>query len=94
MKYGGLKHGWPEARGIFRSKDKHFNIKMHEEDEIRIISKDKGADIHKTYERLARAVTAMEEILTFARTDHLGYISSCPTNIGTGLRALVRVNLP
>ena len=67
---------------------------MHEEDEIRIISKDRGADLHRTYERLSRAVTAIEEILTFAHTDHLGYISSCPTNIGTGLRALVRLNLP
>ena len=47
----------------------------------------KGGDIKAVFERLARAQTAIEKIVKFSYSDHLGYISTCPTNLGTGLRA-------
>ena len=51
------------------------------------------------FDRLARAISAIEkEVKTagyeFAHNDHLGYIHSCPTNCGTGMRASVHVKLP
>ena len=53
-----------------------------------------GADIHAVFDRLSRAANGIEKIATFARTDHYGYISSCPTNLGTALRASVHIRLP
>merc|ERR1711935_177473 len=44
--------------------------------------------------RLCRAAKAISEVADFARDDHLGYITSCPTNLGTALRASVHIKLP
>jgi len=53
-----------------------------------------GADIRAVFERLCRAATHIETVAKFARDDHLGYITSCPTNLGTAMRASVHINLP
>ena len=53
-----------------------------------------GADIGAVFERLARAATAIEEKAKFLHNNHVGYITSCPTNLGTALRASVHINLP
>jgi creatine kinase/arginine kinase len=46
------------------------------------------------FERLSKGVSEIEKIAKFAQDDHLGYITSCPTNLGTGLRASVHIKLP
>ena len=53
-----------------------------------------GSDIREVFERLSRATTEIEKIAKFAHDDHLGYITSCPSNLGTGLRASVHIKLP
>jgi creatine kinase/arginine kinase len=53
-----------------------------------------GADIAAVFERLCRAATHIEKVAEFARDDHLGYITSCPTNLGTAMRASVHISLP
>jgi len=53
-----------------------------------------GSDIREVFERLSRAAGEIEKIAKFARDDHLGYITSCPSNLGTGLRASVHIKLP
>jgi len=53
-----------------------------------------GADIGAVFERLSRACTQIEKVAKFDRDDHLGYITSCPTNLGTALRASVHIYLP
>ena len=53
-----------------------------------------GADIGAVFDRLSRAAAAIEKIAEFAHNDHLGYITSCPTNLGTALRASVHIKLP
>merc|ERR1711966_357468 len=53
-----------------------------------------GADIGAVFDRLSRAAAAIEKIAKFAHNDHLGYITSCPTNLGTALRASVHIKLP
>ena len=71
-----------------------FNVWINEEDQLRIISMQKGADIGEVFDRLCRACAAVEKISKFAHNDHLGYITSCPTNLGTALRASVHIKLP
>lgn len=53
-----------------------------------------GSDIREVFERLSRGVGEIEKVAKFAQDDHLGYITSCPTNLGTGLRASVHIRLP
>ena len=53
-----------------------------------------GADIGAVFTRLAIAATTIEKEAKFAHDDHLGYITSCPTNLGTALRASVHIKLP
>lgn len=89
-----LEREWPEARGIFHNDNKTFLVWVNEEDQLRIISMQPGSDIREVFERLSRAVGEIEKVAKFAHDDHLGYITSCPTNLGTGMRASVHIKLP
>ena len=90
----GLNRDWPEGRGIFHNKEKSFLIWVNEEDQLRIISMQKGADILAVFTRLSTAAALIEKEAKFAHDEHLGYITSCPTNLGTALRASVHIKLP
>jgi arginine kinase len=90
----GLEREWPEARGIFHNDNKTFLVWVNEEDQLRIISMQKGSNIRQVFERLSIASAKIEKIARFANDEHLGYISTCPTNLGTGMRASVHINLP
>ena len=46
------------------------------------------------FTRLSTAAAEIEKVAEFAHDDHLGYITSCPTNLGTALRASVHISLP
>ena len=94
LESAGLNRDWAEGRGIFHNHNKTFLVWLNEEDELRIISMQKGGNISEVFERLVSAIKALEESLTFAYSEHLGYISSCPTNLGTAMRASVHIKLP
>lgn len=53
-----------------------------------------GADIGEVFKRLSIGAKQIEEYAKFAHDDHLGYITSCPTNLGTAMRASVHIKLP
>jgi hypothetical protein len=67
---------------------------INEEDQLRIISMQPGADILAVFTRLSIAAAEIEKKAKFAHDEHLGYITSCPTNLGTALRASVHIKLP
>merc|ERR1711981_12337 len=90
----GMERDWPEGRGIFHNEAKTFLIWVNEEDQLRIISMQQGGDVAEVFDRLCRACAAIEKVAEFSRDDHLGYITSCPTNLGTALRASVHIKLP
>jgi arginine kinase len=90
----GLNRDWPSGRGIFHNKEKTFLVWVNEEDQLRIISMQKGADILAVFTRLSTAAGLIEKEAKFAHDAHLGYITSCPTNLGTALRASVHISLP
>ena len=89
----GLNRDWPSGRGIFHNDEKNFLVWINEEDQLRIISMQKGADILAVFRRLSVAAAEIEKVAKFAHDDHLGYITSCPTNCGTALRASVHIKL-
>lgn len=94
LEAAGLNRDWPEGRGIFHNNDKTFLVWINEEDQLRIISMENGSDFVGIFARLARAAEEIEKVVAFAHDDALGYLTSCPTNIGTGMRASVHVSLP
>jgi creatine kinase/arginine kinase len=94
LESAGANRDWPVGRGIFHSADKRFLTWVNEEDQLRIISMQKGSDLLAVFDRLARAVNAIEAQLPFAVHPRYGCLSSCPTNLGTAMRASVHVRLP
>ena len=89
-----LNRDWPSGRGIFHNESKTFLVWVNEEDQLRIISMQQGAGIKEVFQRLSIAATEIEKIAKFSHDEHLGYITSCPTNLGTALRASVHIKLP
>merc|ERR1711988_1283179 len=94
LESAGLEREWPEARGIFHNDAKTFLVWVNEEDQLRIISMQPGSNIGQVFQRLADAANKIEAKAKFANDEHFGYVSTCPTNMGTGLRASVHINLP
>merc|ERR1719450_48920 len=96
----GMERDWPEGRGIFHNAAKTFLLWVNEEDQMRIISMEKGGDVKGVFGRLARGIKAVGDSVKaecgkdFALSEQYGYIHSCPTNLGTGMRASVHVDLP
>ncbi|MFT5676887.1 MAG: arginine kinase [Paraglaciecola sp.] len=90
----GLNRDWPAGRGIYHNDEKTFLVWVNEEDQLRIISMQAGGNIRQVFERLTLALTELEQRLTFAFNPRLGYICSCPTNLGTAMRASVHIKLP
>ena len=94
LESAGLNRDWPEGRGIYHNDDKTFLVWVNEEDELRIISMEPGGDIKRVFTRLSEAVNELQKRLTFAFSERLGYLTSCPTNLGTAMRASVHIRLP
>ena len=95
----GAGRDWPDARGIFHNNSKTFLVWINEEDHMRCISMQMGGNVKEVFARWATAINEVEASLnkagfTCAYNDHLGYITTCPSNVGTGLRASVMLKLP
>ncbi|XP_018325550.1 arginine kinase isoform X1 [Agrilus planipennis] len=85
---------WPTGRGIFHNDNKTFLVWVNEEDHLRIISMQMGGDLGQVYRRLVTAVNDIEKRLPFSHHDRLGFLTFCPTNLGTTVRASVHIKVP
>jgi creatine kinase/arginine kinase len=94
LEAAGCNRDWPHGRGIYYNGAKTALVWVNEEDELRIISMQKGSGFLETFSRFALMVNTLEQHLEFAFDPSLGYLSSCPTNLGTAMRASVHVKLP
>jgi len=94
LEAAGLNRDWPSGRGIYHNEEKTFLVWVNEEDQLRIISMQKGGDIREVFARLVQFLEELENKLSFLHSEHLGFITSCPTNLGTAMRASVHVRLP
>jgi creatine kinase len=95
----GCGRHWPDARGIFRNESQNFFVWVNEEDQMRIVSMEKGDNVHAIFTRFANATKTIQETLKadgkdFMHNDHLGFVLTCPSNLGTGLRAGTIVKIP
>merc|ERR550539_398429 len=98
----GCYDDWPQGRGIFINDDRSsgvFIIWVGEEDQLRIMAMNKGSDVQAVWDLFYSGVEAVHKAVKemgdeFVFDPARGYLSSCPTNIGTGMRASVHVDLP
>jgi len=88
-----LMRDWPEGRGLFLSHDEAFSVWVNEEDQLRIIALKQGGDVTAVFRLLADGVKSLTEHLDFSFSDTIGNIASCPTNLGTAMRASVHMKL-
>jgi protein arginine kinase len=76
------------------SDDEMISIMVNEEDHIRIQAILPGLQIKKSWEMASDIDDELEQKLEYAYNENWGYLTSCPTNVGTGMRASVMVHLP
>jgi creatine kinase len=89
---------WPDARGIWHNNEKTFLIWINEEDHCRVIAMQQGGDMQAVFERFSRGITKIEALMKekgreFQWSERFGYLCTCPTNIGTGLRCSAHIQL-
>ncbi len=85
------KNPWGAA---FVSEDKTVSIMVNEEDHLREQYICRGFDLSAAYERLSYIDDGLASLYDFAFDKKLGYLTACPSNLGTGMRASVMVFLP
>ncbi len=71
-----------------------FSLMLNEEDHLRMQAIRPGLQLTAAYNALSELDTALEESLEFAFDPTLGYLTTCPTNLGTSLRASAMLHLP
>lgn len=92
----GIASDWPYGRGCYISKDRGFIVWVGEEDHLRIMCMKKGIYLNDVFDRLRSALDKIETLpgCQFAHSQEYGYVTSCPTNLGTGMRASVHIAIP
>ena len=76
------------------SDDEKISVMINEEDHIRIQVFEDGLEAEKAYDTAKKIESLLKEKLTFDYDEQFGYLTSCPTNAGTGLRASAMLHLP
>ncbi|MED1489384.1 protein arginine kinase [Bacillus smithii] len=79
---------------VFLSENEDISIMVNEEDHIRIQCLASGLQLKETLVKANQIDDLIEEKVPYAFDEKIGYLTSCPTNVGTGLRASVMVHLP
>ncbi|QGU96522.1 protein arginine kinase [Clostridium bovifaecis] len=74
--------------------DETISIMVNEEDHLRLQTITGGLNLKEAFDYINKLDDLLEEKLDYAFDEKLGYLTSCPTNLGTGLRASVMVHLP
>ena len=87
-----MKH--PNGRALLLSKDEVICVMINEEDHIRIQVILAGLDLEKGLKLAEKVDDILSSELELAFSPKLGYLTSCPTNVGTGLRASAMLHLP
>lgn len=83
-----------EESSILINDDENICIMINEEDHIRIQIFNSGLDLQNTINLAKEIDKKLDDSLNFLANEKYGYLTACPSNVGTGLRASVMVHLP
>ena len=82
------------ARGVAVSNDESIAIMVNEEDHLRIQALRSGLQLEEAWEQINKVDDALEAKLDYSFHPRFGYMTACPTNVGTGIRVSVMLHLP
>lgn len=82
------------ARAVAIDPDEQFSVMINEEDHLRLQVMHSGLDLEKAWAQIDRLDDLLEDSITYAVHPKYGYLTACPTNVGTGLRVSVMMHLP
>ncbi|MEX0323905.1 MAG: ATP--guanido phosphotransferase [Puniceicoccaceae bacterium] len=80
--------------GLLVTPAQNLAVMINEEDHLRIQGLHNGFNFLKTWDEVDAVDNKIEETLDYAFSDDFGYLTACPTNVGTGLRASAMLHLP
>lgn len=83
-----------QGKAVLVSEDESVSIMVNEEDHLRIQVLREGQSLKEAAETADRIDTLLNETLDFAYDQDFGYLTQCPTNLGTGMRASLTLHLP
>ncbi len=81
-------------RGVAVAPQENISIMINEEDHLRLQVMRSGFSLDEAWQDIDRLDDLMEGIVTYAFSEEFGYLTACPTNVGTGMRASVMLHLP
>jgi protein arginine kinase len=81
-------------RGVAIGTSENISIMVNEEDHLRIQVMLSGFSLHDIWERINKLDDQLEGQIAYAFSSQLGYLTACPTNVGTGIRVGVMLHLP
>ena len=84
----------PDTAAVLLNTEESTSVMMNEEDHLRIQAIVPGDDLQTAADRCFRVEDALSRQVTFAFDHQLGYLTACPTNTGTGMRASLLMHLP
>ena len=93
MAAAGIFADWPVGRSVFNTRRRQLSIWINEEDHLRVSVVMPGACISACAQAMARVMSSLSTHLDFCVDARLGYVTSCPTNAGSGMRASYRVDM-
>lgn len=82
------------ARSVAIDPHEKFSLMVNEEDHLRIQLMYSGLDLQGAWNQINAIDDAIESCVNYAFHDKLGYLTACPTNVGTGMRVSVMLHLP
>jgi protein arginine kinase len=88
------KAGRELPRAVAIDFDETFAIMVNEEDHLRIQVLRSGMQLSEAFDQISRIDDMLEEHLDFSYSRRWGYLTACPTNVGTGIRVSVMLHLP
>ncbi len=91
----GVSNDWPYGRGMYVSQREDFLVWVGEEDHLRIMAMQRGGNLNALFARLHGGLQRLQGVLPpFATSPVYGNVTSCPTNLGAGMRASLHMKLP
>lgn len=82
------------ARSVVFDHAERFSVMINEEDHLRIQVMQSGLDLDSAWKQVDTLDDLIEEKVTYAFNERIGYLTACPTNVGTGVRVSVMLHLP
>ncbi|MES2909903.1 MAG: hypothetical protein V4718_00855 [Pseudomonadota bacterium] len=93
MAAAGIHDDWPLGRSVFNTRNQQLSIWINEEDHLRVAVVLPGACVPACHEAINAVMSLLAAQLDFCEDAQLGYLTSCPSNVGSAMRVSFRVDL-